>query len=140
MSFFSELKRRNVYRVAALYLIVSWVVLQVVDVVTEFMPLPEWTGRLVFVLLAAGFPVSLVLAWAIELTPEGIRLDSPPEGAARSRRRGDRILLAGVAVILLVGAWQLLGPASLPGDEGDEVRSLVVLPLDNLMQDPGQAC
>ena len=76
MSFFSELKRRNVYRVAAIYIIVSWLVLQVVDMFMSFMPLPDWTSRLVFVLLAAGFPVALVLAWAMELTPEGIKLET----------------------------------------------------------------
>ncbi len=82
MSFFNELKRRNVYRVAALYIIVGWVVLQVVDLFMSFMPLPEWTSRLVFVLLAAGLPIALVLAWAIELTPEGLKLEKSGDSAS----------------------------------------------------------
>ena len=63
MSFFAELKRRNVYRVAALYIIVSWLVLQTTDVITSFLPLPEWTARLILVLLLVGFPVALVFSW-----------------------------------------------------------------------------
>jgi hypothetical protein len=62
------------------------VVLQVVDMFMSFMPLPEWTSRLVFVLLAVGFPIALVLAWAIELTPDGIKLERSEgtEGQQRS--------------------------------------------------------
>ena len=92
MSFFSELKRRNVYRVAAIYIIVGWVALQVVDLFMSFMPLPEWTSRLVFVLLAAGFPIAIVFAWAIELTPEGIKLETSEGGTSASRRRGTDLL------------------------------------------------
>ena len=77
MSFFTELRRRHVYRVAVLYTIVSWLVLQVADVFMSFLPLPEWTANLVFLLLVLGFPVALVFAWAFELTPQGIRLDKP---------------------------------------------------------------
>lgn len=139
MFFLSELKRRNVFRIAMLYIIVGWVALQVVDLFTSFLPLPEWTSLLVFVLLAAGFPVSLVLAWAIELTPEGLRLETPPEGRATPRRRGDALLLGGVGLIALVGLWNLLGIWLSPKPESVEVRSLVVLPLDNLMDDPSQA-
>jgi TolB-like protein/Flp pilus assembly protein TadD len=136
MSLLSELKRRNVYRVAALYIIVGWVVLQVVDLFTSFMPLPEWTSQLVFVLLVAGFPVSLVLAWAIELTPEGLRLDAPVDRSPTSRRRSDLLLVGGVGVVLGIGIWNLVGGSV---GESVEVRSIVVLPLDNLMNDPEQA-
>lgn len=137
MSFFVELKRRNVYRVAALYIIVSWVVLQVVDVFTSFMPLPEWTSRLVFVLLAAGFPIALVLAWAIELTPEGIKRERAT--ADENPKRGGWLIYGALAVIVAI--------AVLTFDRGDEegdaaatgIRSLAVLPLDNLMNDPDQA-
>ncbi len=139
MSFFGELKRRNVYRVAALYIIVGWVALQVVDLFMSFMPLPEWTSRLVFVLLAAGFPVALVLAWAIELTPEGIKLEQSGDGEPAPGRRSDLLIYAVLAVVVGAGAFSLISrdsedPASIP-----DIRSIVVLPLDNLMADPGQA-
>jgi len=138
MGFFAELKRRNVYRVAALYIIVSWLVLQVVDVFTSFMPLPEWSGRLVFVLLTAGFPVALVLAWAIELTPEGIKLERSAQEHGESRRGRDPLLFGALVVIITIGAWQLVWSPTEDDAEVAEIRSLVVLPLDNLMNDPAQ--
>lgn len=140
MSFFSELKRRNVYRVAALYIIVGWVVLQVVDLFMSFMPLPEWTSRLVFVLLAAGFPVALLLAWAIELTPEGIKLEEPTEGPESSgRKRADLVIYAALAGVLVFWVASLDWNRDPEIVESGAIRSLVVLPLANLMNDPGQA-
>ena len=141
MSFFAELKRRQVYRVAAIYILVGWVVLQVVDLFMELMPLPDWTARFVFVLLAAGFPVALVLAWAIELSPEGMRLDSPAGDGTRKRkrRRLDLLAYAAVAVLLAVGAWSYIGNPQPEEPASVAIRSLVVLPLDNLINDPNQA-
>ena len=143
MSFLKELKRRNVYRVAGIYIIVAWMVLQVVDVFMDFMPLPEWTGSLVFVLLAAGFPVALIMAWAFELTPEGIRPESnssPTSKRSSKRRKWDLLLVTGVSVVI---AWWAYGKFQSPGVNEPkaelEIRSLVVLPLDNLMSDPDQA-
>ncbi len=140
MSFFSELKRRNVYRVAAIYIIVGWVALQVVDVFMSFMPLPEWTSRLVFVLIAAGFPIAIVFAWAIELTPEGIKLETSEAGASASRRhRGALFIYSAVGVVLVVWLWNLDLWQMASEPESTEIKSLVVLPLDNLMNDPEQA-
>ncbi len=140
MSFFSELKRRNVYRVAAIYIIVSWLVLQVIDMFMSFMPLPDWTSRLVFVLLAAGFPIALVFAWAMELTPEGIKLESSPEVTSKSRqRRSDVLIYGGMGIVLAVWIWNLDWWHKASDTESIEIRSLVVLPLDNLMNDPEQA-
>jgi len=73
MSFFEELKRRNVFRVGIAYAIVSWIVLQVVDVVLPFIGLPDSAGRLVLFLILAGLPIALVLGWAFEMTPEGLK-------------------------------------------------------------------
>lgn len=145
MSLFKELKRRNVYRVAALYAIVSWLVLQVVDVVTSFLPLPEWTGRLVFLLLLIGFPIALVLAWAFELTPEGLRrersVDEGPETSPGRRRRvADFVIYGLLAGMLVYLAWQNdRGAPSRSEPEPGTIRSLVVLPFDDLMNEPDQA-
>jgi hypothetical protein len=72
-SFFAELKRRNVYKVAVAYAIVGWLVVQIATQVFPFLEIPNWVVRLVIVLVAVGFPIALVLAWAFELTPEGIK-------------------------------------------------------------------
>jgi len=142
MSFFAELKKRNVYRVAALYVIVSWLLLQATDVFTSFLPLPEWTGKLIFLLLVIGFPVALVFAWAFELTPEGLRRETDsatdkPHNTG-SRKKFDALIFAVIVVVLayvgLTHEWRGESETVRPG----EIRSMVVLPLVNLMNDPEQ--
>ena len=76
MSFFTELKRRKVIRVAIVYAVVAWVIVEVSSVLFPGLMLPEWTVRLVIGLAIIGFPIALVLAWAIELTPDGLKIDS----------------------------------------------------------------
>src|SRR5882724_2911332 len=71
--FFSELKRRNVYKVAVAYAIVGWLVVQIATQVFPFLEIPNWVVRLVIALVAIGFPIALVIAWAFELTPEGLK-------------------------------------------------------------------
>ncbi|HUU97078.1 MAG TPA: hypothetical protein VM487_15170, partial [Phycisphaerae bacterium] len=71
--FFAELKRRRVFRVMAVYGIVGFVLLQIVDLAVPALLLPEWTYRLVALILLLGFPVAIVLAWAFEMTPGGVR-------------------------------------------------------------------
>lgn len=146
MSLFRELKRRNVYRVAALYVIVSWVILQVADVFTSFLPLPEWTLRLVFLLLVIGFPIALVFAWAFELTPDGLRrdrnADRPGDAPPGRRGRGADFVLYGLLVAILAYlAWQHVGAGRQAGEAAgaSEIRSLAVLPFEDLMNDPDQA-
>src|SRR5712672_3701655 len=83
-SFFAELKRRNVYKVAVAYAVVAWLIAQIATQIFPFLEIPNWVVRLVIVLIAIGFPVALVIAWAFEATPEGIKrtedvdLDAPP--------------------------------------------------------------
>src|SRR3954466_11277061 len=72
-NFFSELKRRNVYKVAVAYLVVGWLLMQVATQVFPFLEIPSWVVRLVIALVAIGFPIALVIAWAFERTSEGIR-------------------------------------------------------------------
>jgi adenylate cyclase len=73
LNFFAELKRRNVYRVAIAYAVVAWLLMQIATQIFPFLEIPNWAIRLVIMLLALGFPIALVLAWAYELTPEGIK-------------------------------------------------------------------
>jgi len=110
-NFFAELKRRNVYKVAVAYAVAAWLLIQVATQVFPFFEIPNWAVRLVVVLLALGFPVALVLAWAFEITPEGIKRESevsPNESiTAHTGRRlvGLTIALAVVAAGLF--AFQL---------------------------------
>src|SRR5712671_817267 len=72
-NFFGELKRRNVYKVAVAYAIVGWLLVQVATQVFPFLEIPNWVVRLVIALVVIGFPIALVIAWAFEATPEGIK-------------------------------------------------------------------
>ncbi len=77
--FFAELKRRNVYKVAVAYAVVSWLLVQIATQVFPFFEIPNWAVRLVVLLLILGFPVALILSWAFEITPEGIKRESEIE-------------------------------------------------------------
>jgi hypothetical protein len=81
-NFFAELKRRNVYKVAIAYAVVAWLLMQIATQIFPFLEIPNWAIRLVIMLLALGFPIALILAWAFELTPEGIKrtIKSNPGG------------------------------------------------------------
>jgi hypothetical protein len=84
---FIELKRRNVYKVAIAYAVVAWLLMQIATQVFPFLEIPNWAIRMVIMLLALGFPIALFLAWAYELTPEGIRRTDQIEPGQRSRNR-----------------------------------------------------
>src|ERR1700745_3670023 len=71
--FFAELKRRNVYKVAVAYAVVGWLIAQIATQIFPFLEIPNWIVRLVIMLIAIGFPIALVIAWAFEATPEGIK-------------------------------------------------------------------
>jgi len=116
MSFITELKRRNVFRVAALYAVGSWLLLQVGDILFGLMGLPDWALRIVLGILLLGFPVALVLAWIYELTPDGIRRER--DVASNESIVNDTGHKLNVVVIAAV------------------VLALVVFGLDRMLQDP----
>ena len=88
-NFFGELRRRNVYRVAVAYGIVAWLITQVATQTFPFLEIPNWCVRLVIVLLVLGFPIAMILAWAYELTPEGIkRTETVPVEKSFARKTG----------------------------------------------------
>jgi hypothetical protein len=76
MSVFSELKRRNVIRVGLLYVIASWIILQVTEVGVSLLHIPTWVGKLILVLMTVGFPLVLMFSWVYEMTPDGLRKES----------------------------------------------------------------
>ncbi len=146
-TFLRELRRRRVYRVAVVYIVVGWGMLQLGNVVVEPLRLPEWTMSMIIVLLVLGFPVAMILAWAFEITPEGVRRTEPvaaagPPPAARLGAGRSRAAYTGVGIligIVAIGAYAYLqdGPAPSDGDdtEADAVRSLAVLPFANASPD-----
>ena len=110
---FEELKRRKVYRVAIAYLIAAWVLMQVADVLSPILELPDWAPKLVFFLLAIGLIPALILAWAFELTPTGIKRDQGKQKATAEPASAGRNLehvIVGVLALSLIGAaiyWYL---------------------------------
>src|SRR5256714_6011459 len=100
-NFFGELKRRNVYKVAVAYAIVGWLMVQIATQVFPFLEIPNWVVRLVIVLVAVGFPIALVIAWAFELTPEGIKRTEDvdlPAGSGSKNRTWIYVALIGAAL------------------------------------------
>ena len=134
MSFYTELKRRNVFRVGIAYVVSAWLVLQVTDVVLSIFELARWFGKLVFVLVALGLPVALVLAWIYELTPEGVRreedIDRKQSIASHSGRKLDfaiiGVLVVAVAYFAINHDWR--GERNIGTASG---QSIAVLPFVN---------
>ena len=84
-NFFAELKRRNVYKVAVAYAVVAWLLIQVATQVSPFFEIPNWAVRLVVLAVIAGFPIALIIAWAFELTPEGLNRPEDAEQIGPSK-------------------------------------------------------
>ena len=103
MSFFSELKRRNVFRVSAAYLVVSWLLLQVIDTLVPILSLSDAFGRGMFLVLVIGFPVVLIVSWVFELTPEGIQTQSEADesGYKTSSSKLNAVVISGLALALV---------------------------------------
>src|ERR1700738_2233860 len=139
-NFFNELKRRNVYKVAVAYAIVGWLLVQVATQVFPFLEIPNWVVRLVIALVAIGFPIALVIAWAFELTPEGLKRTEDVDLAtsARQPRKHVWILVVIVGATFSIGLFFIgrytgrntAGASELPA------KSIAVLPFDNQNSDP----
>ncbi len=158
-SFFAELKRRNVYKVAVAYAVVSWLLIQVATQVFPFFEIPNWAVRLVVLLLILGFPVALILSWAFEITPEGIKRESEvAHEQSTARHTGRRIvgltivvavIAAGLLVFQLVRSKSAVTPRPVtqpearPGFQSEaatvSAKSIAVLPFDNLSDDKSNA-
>src|SRR5438034_6873195 len=97
-NFFAELKRRNVYKVAIAYGVVAWLLMQVASQIFPFFEIPNWVVRLVVLLLVIGFPIALIIAWAFELTSEGIKRTEAADAAGLRSHGGAWIY------VVLIGA------------------------------------
>ena len=138
-NFFSELKRRSVYKVAIAYAAVAWLLIQLASILFPTFEAPSWVMKVFVAVVALGFPLALILAWAFELTPEGIKRteDLPPNEPIR--HRSGRKMMAGVAVVALLAAglftYQFFRARAAPPPE----KSLAVLPFSNLSKDEENA-
>ena len=151
--FFGELRRRNVYKVAVAYAVVGWLLIQVATQVFPFLDIPNWAIRLVILVTALGFPIALIIAWAFELTPEGIRRTEDADAAGQRSRGGIWMALVVIAAALSLGLF-FLGRYSAgnarsqsPASRGSAAasseavtavpeKSVAVLPLLNESGDP----
>ena len=156
MSFFDELKRRNVIRVGIAYLIVAWLILQFADVVLNNIQAPGWVFQVIMLMLGIGFPVVLLFAWAFEMTPEGIKkerdVDRSKSITPKTGHKLDRTIIVVLVLALIYFIYDKFGsqPPVLPAPATespvtavDEARqskelSIAVLPFVNMSADPEQ--
>jgi TolB-like protein/Flp pilus assembly protein TadD len=158
MSLFSELTRRNVFKIGVAYVVVAWVIMQVTDLAAPALRLPEWVASFVVFLLLIGFPIALLLAWAYEVTPEGIKKTKDIPLGERVSRLGGRkldfviIVVLAAAVLLLVVDRNRTETSTdpeeseKPGDQTVQIdanatktkKSIAVLAFANMSEDPNQ--
>ncbi len=142
MSFFAELKRRNVYKVAVAYAVIAWLLVQVATQVFPFLEIPNWVVRLVIALVVIGFPIALVIAWAFEATPQGIQrtevADTMPTAAGQKKHAWIYIVVTGGAIsVALFFLGRYTAPIS--KNRGESEKSIAVLPFASLSEDKSNA-
>ncbi|MEO0576860.1 MAG: hypothetical protein AAF004_15490 [Pseudomonadota bacterium] len=139
MSFFGELKRRHVFRVATAYVIISWLVMQVVDVMSPALLLPDWIASLFAVILIIGFPITMVLSWVYDVTPEGVvRTDAADNPDSNSPRRLDVLIAVGLVVVGGLIVWQQLSQDSTNALSEISNSAVAVLPFEDLSPEGNQ--
>jgi TolB-like protein len=140
MKFFEELKRRNVIRVGVAYLVAAWLLLQVVDVLAPLLDLPDWVGRLVFLMLLVGLVPTLIFSWVYELTPDGLKLESELTGdQAVSRHTAVRLNRLTIALLVVVAGIVVVDrlmpedavEGKVAGPAADDRPSVAVVPFVN---------
>ncbi len=141
--FFSELKRRNVYKVAIAYAVVAWLLMQIATQVFPFLEIPNWAIRLVIMLIVIGFPIALIIAWAFELTPEGLKrtefADELPKKPAHNRTWIYVVVIAGAISIGLFFLGRFTAAPKQSASADLSLKSIAVLPFENLSHDPDNA-
>jgi adenylate cyclase len=143
-NFFSELKRRNVYKVAVAYAVVAWLVIQAASIFLPAFNAPQWATQIIILTLVVGFPIALAFSWAFEITPEGIKLESEIEPSKSIKRRTGRKIVAMTIALAVVAAglfvYQLVRSRSTSTPRQSEAttvpnKSIAVLPFVNMSAD-----
>ena len=161
MSFFNELRRRNVFRVAIAYAITAWLIAQIAGLAADSFFAPDWVMKMIITVLMLGFPIAMVMAWAYEMTPEGLRRDSGEDvGQSANTSKLDRTIIIALVAALAYFAYDkfVLGhgrDAALLESAGVQVHepmdsssatddpdpsassSIAVLPFVNMSEDAG---
>jgi TolB-like protein/Flp pilus assembly protein TadD len=139
----AELKRRNVYKVAIAYAVVAWLLIQVATQVFPFFEIPNWVVRLVVLVIIVGFPIALIIAWAFELTPEGLKrtefADKLPKKPSGNRVWLYVVVLAGALSVSLFFLGRYTAPTKPSGSTNTAAKSIAVLPFANLSEDKANA-
>ena len=139
-SFFAELKRRNVYKVAVAYIVAGWALAQGIAQVFPVFDVPNWIVRLIVLLIMIGFPIALVLAWAFELTPEGLKRTEDVDATLQTRTKSHIwIYVVIVGALLSIGLFMLgrYGFRDKTSSSNEVLaKSVAVLPFGNLSRDP----
>src|SRR5438045_5465438 len=158
-NFFAELKRRNVYKVAIAYVVVSWLLIQAASIFFPAFDAPPWVMKIFIIVIIFGFPVAVIFSWAFEITPEGIKLESEIEPNKSVTRRTGRKIVAMTIALAVVAAglfvYQMVGiPQRREAVRSEDTteggrrsaasllitnKSIAVLPFDNLSRDPDNA-
>ena len=148
-SFFGELKRRNVYKVAVAYAVVAWLLIQLASILFPTFDAPAWVMKVFIAAVAFGFPLAVVFAWAFELTPEGIKRTEDVTAADTAGARPSRgfavligmiALLAAAVSLLQFTSWNpARGGGAQSGGSASPEKSIAVLPFENLSRDPDNA-
>jgi adenylate cyclase len=139
-SFFAELKRRNVYKVAVAYAVVGWLLVQIATQVFPFFEIPNWGVRLIVLAIVIGFPIALVIAWAFESTPQGIKRTEVADAAGQHSRGKAWIYVVVIGAALSIGLFFLgrytAGNNSSASPTASPEKSIAVLPFNNQNRDP----
>ena len=137
-SFLTELKRRNVYKVAVAYIVGGWALSQGIAQVFPVFDVPNWIIRLIVVLIIIGFPIALILAWAFEITPEGIKRTEDVDPTTPHTVHGAWIYVVIVGALVSIGLF-FLGRYTAPSSFDGSKKSIAVLPFENLSPDKENA-
>jgi TolB-like protein/Tfp pilus assembly protein PilF len=142
-NFFTELKRRNVYKVAIAYAVIAWLLIQAASILFPTFEAPGWVMKVVVCVIFLGFPIALILAWAFELTPEGIKRTgemSPHESITKhTGRKIDFVIIGVFALVIALLLYDRYRPGKTSAVSTLPEKSIAVLPFENLSRDPDNA-